>query len=104
MYKNSRLYSVISYITWIGLIVAFILHDKNDTLVRRHINQALILNLAETVSRVLYRIGGLFGVVAWVIDVVVFVLFIMGIIRAFKMSEEPLPIIGGWDLIGNPKN
>ncbi len=104
MYKNSRLCSVISYITWIGLIVAFVLHDKNDTLARRHINQALILNLIETASRVLYRFGGIFGIIAWAADIAVFILFIMGIIRAFKMSEEPLPIIGGWDLLGKPKN
>ncbi len=99
MYKNSKLYSIISYITWIGWIIAFVARDKNDPLVRRHVNQALILNLASTVVSLLARIGGAMGIICFVLDLALLVLYIMGIIKAAKMSEEPLPLVGGLEII-----
>ena len=100
MDKNVRIYSVISYITWIGWIIAFVKHDKDDKIVRRHLNQALVLNVIETVSRGIDRIGGVFGTIGTVIDVACLVLFIMGIVRAAKQSDEPLPIIGDINWLG----
>ena len=99
MNRHSRLYSIISYITWIGWIVAFFARDRDDGLVRRHLNQALIINLAETAGRLIGRLGGIFNVVGDIIDIAVLVLFIMGIVRAIRMSDEPLPIIGEYTLI-----
>ena len=99
MNKHTKLYSVISYITWIGFAVAFFCRDKDDQLVRRHLNQALIINLIETAARIIGRLGGIFGVLAEIVDLCVLVLFIMGIVRAFKLSDEPLPVIGGITLI-----
>ena len=101
MYKNSKLYAVISYLTWVGFIISLLLRDRNDTLVRRHLNQALIINIMESIGAVLIRMGGIFGLVGEILDLAVLVLFIMGIVRAFKMSEEPLPLIGGITLIEN---
>lgn len=99
MNKNTKLFSVISYITWIGWLVAFFLSEKDDTLVRHHLNQALIINLIETVGSLLIRMGGLFGVIGEVVDIAVLVLFVMGIVRAARLSDEPLPVIGGIHLI-----
>ncbi len=99
MNNNSRLYAVISYITWVGFLISFILRDKNDTLVKRHLNQALLINLAQTVGGILIRIGGIFATVGTAINVISVILFIVGIYRAFKMSEEPLPIIGEYSII-----
>ena len=95
MEKHSKLYSVISYITWVGWLCALLLRDKDDALVRRHVNQALLINIIETVGSLLSRLGGVFGVLGTVIDIACLVLFIMGIVRAFRMSDEPLPLIGG---------
>ena len=47
MYRHSKLYAVISYITWIGFIIAMVARDPADPLVRRHLNQALIINLIK---------------------------------------------------------
>ena len=99
MYRHSKLYAVISYITWIGFVIALIARDPGDPLVRRHLNQALIINILETVARLLARIGGVFGFASDLIDLVCLVLFFMGIYRAFKMDETPLPVIGDIELI-----
>lgn len=99
MKKNSRALSVISYITWIGWLVTFVLHDKKDRLVRQHLNQALVLNLIETVSGLLGRIR-LLSRVCTVVDLACLVLLVIGVVRALKMSREPLPLIGGINLLG----
>lgn len=94
MNSNTKLYSIISYITWIGWIIALLLRDKNDEMVRHHLNQALVLNIIASIAGILGKIGGLFGVIGWVIGVACFVLSILGIIRAFKLSSDPLPVVG----------
>ena len=98
MYKNSKLFAVLSYITWIGFVVSFLLRDRNDTLVRRHLNQALIINLIGTVGTILTRAGGILATGGSILGIACFVLSIMGIVRALRMSEEPLPYIGEYTL------
>lgn len=88
--------AVVSYLTWIGWIVAFFMGDRKDPFTLRHLNQALVLNLIETVGALIARMGGIFGTVGGIIDIAVLVLWIMGIARAAKGSDEPLPIIGDW--------
>ena len=99
MNKNSRFCAVACYITWIGFIIALVKRERGDALVHRHMNQALILNLASTVSNVLSRYGGLIGTLLDLVSIACLVLLIIGIIRAFQMDERPLPVIGGFDLI-----
>ncbi|MBR1758515.1 MAG: hypothetical protein IJ744_07305 [Lachnospiraceae bacterium] len=99
MNKNSKLFSVVGYLTWIGWFIALLARDKSDTLVRRHLNQALVLNVISMVATVLTRLGGILAVIGDVIAIATFVLAIMGIIRAFQMREDPLPLVGGIDVI-----
>ena len=94
MYAHSKLYSVLSYITWIGWIISFILRDKRDELVRQHLNQALIINVGSSIGAFLTRFDGFLGWAGSCIDVAALVLTILGIVRAFKMSAEPLPLVG----------
>jgi uncharacterized membrane protein len=99
MYKNSKLLSVLSYFFWVGWIIALLTREKDDTLVRRHLNQALVLNIVETLIGYVQRMGGLLRAASGIVGFACFVLFIMGIVRAVKLSEEPLPLIGELELI-----
>lgn len=92
--EHRKGFAILSYITWIGWIIAMVKWDRQDTLVKRHLNQALALNVIETVFGAIARLGGVFNTIGNIVDVVVLVLFIMGIVRAVKESEEPLPIVG----------
>lgn len=98
MYRNTRLFSVISYITWIGWIIAFIARDKNDQMVRHHLNQALALNIVGVLVSVGTNIGGTVAKIAMIISFLALVLTIMGIYRAAKLSDEPLPIVGNFSI------
>ena len=99
MNNRSKGLAIASYITWIGWLIAFFKRDRSDTLVRRHMNQALILNLIATVASLIGRFGSIFRTIYFVVDLAVLVLIIMGILRASKGSAEPLPFIGEYTLI-----
>ena len=98
MYAHSRLYSVLSYITWIGWIISFILHDRRDDLVRQHLNQALIIAICSTIGTFMTRFDGIIGWAGGVVGFATFIFVIWGLVRAFKMSAEPLPLIGEFRL------
>ena len=92
--RNSKRNAILSYVTWIGWIFVYLTRNRNDQLVRRHLNQALVLNVLETVGGICARLGGFLRPVGTVIAIGGFILLVMGIARAMKMSDEPLPIIG----------
>ncbi|MGX8774920.1 MAG: DUF4870 domain-containing protein [Bacillota bacterium] len=98
-YKNTRLCSIISYITWIGWIIAFIIRDKRDRVTLQHVNQALNLNIVGILVSAGSRIGGVIGWAAGIIAIGALILTIWGIVRAVQMSDEPLPIVGNFRII-----
>lgn len=98
--KKDKVAAIISYLfTWIGWVIAFIIRNKDDELSGHHLNQALVLHIATTIVNLLGRIGGVIGWIANIIDIGILVLVIMGIVRAAKGSDEPLPIIGDIKLL-----
>ena len=99
MKKYTKLFSVISYLTWFCWIAAFFFHDKDDKMARQHLNQALAVNVLSSLGTILARRGGLIGFAGGIIDLAALVFLIMGIYRAVKMSDEPLPLIGDIKLL-----
>lgn len=98
-FKNTRLCSVISYITWIGWIIAFILRDKRDQVTLQHVNQALNLNIVGILVSAGSRIGGVIGWAAGIIALLALILTIWGIVRAVQKNGEPLPIVGNFRIL-----
>ncbi len=97
--EKSRTAAVISYITWIGFIIAICIGDRSDKFTVHHLNQALILNILSIVGGVLEVIPLIGGMAAGLVGLVVLVFWVMGIYRAATGSMEPLPIIGDYHLI-----
>ena len=91
--KNKGLAEV-SYITWIGWLIALLARKKDDTLVKHHLNQALVIWIISTVFGLVAKLGGIFATISGIIGIVCLVFIIWGIIRAAGGSEEPLPLIG----------
>ena len=77
--------SIVAYITWIGLIIAFCAGDKEGA--KFHLNQALVIFLFGLLVWIpcLGQIWGIFIIVCW----------IMGLIAAINQEEKPVPLIGG---------
>lgn len=97
--KYPKLPAIVSYLTWVGWIVAMLLRDKEDRFTTRHINQSLAINLLETLGTWLAARKFLGGVPGEVIDLVVLILWIMGIVRAGKGSDAPLPVVGRVNIV-----
>ena len=99
MNQKSNLAAVIAYITWIGFFVAFVIGDRSDDFTRMHLNQALVLNIAGIAAGVIAIIPLIGTIAGGIIEVAVWVLDIMGIVRAATWRMDPLPFVGGFRLI-----
>lgn len=76
--------SIVAYITWIGLIIAFCAGDKEGA--KFHLNQALVIWLFSLFSLIpcLGFFWAIFMLVCW----------IMGLIAAINQEENKVPLIG----------
>ncbi|MCD7829857.1 MAG: hypothetical protein LUG58_05410 [Clostridiales bacterium] len=97
---------IVAYLTWIGLVVAFVAGDRQRS--KFHLNQALVLALIGVVWNVVYRIvywivrivtfgllTGILGALNAVVELVLLVFTIWGLVNAIQDVEKPLPLIGG---------
>ncbi|MDE7045797.1 MAG: hypothetical protein K2O97_12440 [Acetatifactor sp.] len=101
---DKKVTGIVGYITWIGLVVALLAGDKEGA--KFHLNQSLVLWVAELVLVVIARVAGFIPVVGLIVSLIVgvlqivlFVFWIMGLIHAIKEEETPLPIIGGIQIL-----
>lgn len=100
MNRNRNILAAAAYVTWIGFAAAFILGDKTDNVIRHHLNQALVINLAEIIGGVLAVIPLLGAILTLIVSIGAIILDIMGITSALNGSTVPLPYIGNIHLIG----
>jgi uncharacterized membrane protein len=95
---SNKTLSIISYITLIGWLVAFITgKEKADSLLKYHLKQALgltivsiILNITLTVIATIVPSLSFLSMVG----LAIFVLWVMGIINAASGAQKPVPVIG----------
>jgi len=90
---------IVAYITFIGWIIAFFAGDRENS--KFHLNQALVIAIVEIILSILGRILT-HGLLAWIVSIlsiILFILWLIGLIRAIKGSEQPVPIIGGIQIL-----
>ncbi len=87
---DTKTTGIVAYITWIGLLIAFLAGDKEGA--KFHINQSLVLVIASVIC-------GIIPIVGWIAEIAVLVFTVMGIISAVNGEEKPLPLIGGIKII-----
>ena len=97
--SKSQTVAIISYITWIGLIIAFFMRDKDDSYATHHVNQSLVIKLTELCAGLLTVIPLIGSIAAMVAAVGCTVLWIIGILRAIQGSTEPVPLVGNIKII-----
>ena len=101
---DAKVTGIVSYISWVGWLVAFLAGDKEGA--KFHLNQSLVLMICMTVLPILSGVGRLIPVVGFIISIVaslcslvLLVFWILGLVAACKQEEKPLPIIGGIQLL-----
>ncbi len=93
---DKKVTGIVSYLTWIGWIVAFVAGDKQGA--KFHLNQSLVLMLASLVTGVLAWIPVVDKVV-WILNIALFVLWVLGFIAAIKDEEKEIPLLGSIKLL-----
>lgn len=86
---DTKTTSIVAYLTWVGLLVAYLAGDKEGA--KFHLNQALVIFLFSLLSVIpcIGWIWGIFMVVCW----------IMGLVAAINQEEKEVPVIGKIRLI-----
>lgn len=87
--------AVISYITIIGLIIAFVMNkDKKDAFAAYHIKQSLGL----VATGLALGLVGMVPFIGWIINILgIFILlymWVIGIMNAINEKENPVPFLG----------
>lgn len=98
--SNEKVFNVLAYIGILFLVG--LIADGQNPRVRFHVNQGLVLFLAEVIVGVICGVVGaipligiLGGILSGVASIAGLVLMIIGIVHAANDEEVPLPIIGG---------
>ncbi len=88
---------IISYLTIIGWLLAYFCGTRHESAF--HINQSMLLILANIIWGIAAKVLVFIPIVGWiaivVIQLVIFVFWVMGIWSAIQGTEKPIPIIGG---------
>ncbi len=91
---NGKTIAIISYITLIGWIIALVMHSSNKTkLGAFHIRQVLGIMLVGIALSIVGRVMGVL-MFMWVLNVAVFVLWVIGLVGAVNGEEKEVPILG----------
>lgn len=90
--QEGKTMAIISYITWIGTLIAFVMNnDKHNSFAAFHIRQMIGLSLFSVgVS----FIGKYAWFVAGILGIGLFVLWIIGLIGAINGEEKKVPFVG----------
>ena len=106
MEDNGKTVAILSYCTFIGFIIALVLHFQNDKNNRSslgifHIRQVMgiiFTSIALGISTVIFTFIPILG---WIIAICIylsyfalFVFFIIGLVNAINGEEKPLPLVG----------
>lgn len=81
---DTKTSSILAYITWVGLLIAFVAGDKDGA--KFHLNQALVIFLFSLLS--------LIPCIGWIWAIFMLICWIMGLIAAINQEEKPVPLIG----------
>jgi len=92
--KNNSI-AVISYLTLIGLVIAFVMNnEKKEEFARYHIRQSLGLNIAALALSFVNVIP----ILGWIVSIVGFFvllyMWIVGLMNAINGKEKAVPILG----------
>ena len=91
--QEGKTAAIISYLTIIGLVIAFIMNNsKKNTFSSFHIRQSIGITLLS----IAVNIAGSFlgNTIAGLLSLLILVLIIIGLIGAFKGEEKRIPILG----------
>lgn len=91
--KEGKTAAIISYLWWIGFIIAFIMNNaKKNSFASFHIRQSLGINLLSIAAGFVSRY--VHGTLGYIIGVAVFVFWLIGLFSSIQGEEKKVPLLG----------
>ena len=91
---NGKTIAIVAYLTLIGWIVAFIMHNNNKTeLGAFHIRQMLGIIIVGIVLNVIGVFSGI-SILFWICRIFAIALWALGILGALQGEKKPVPVLG----------
>ena len=91
--QEGKLMAIISYITWIGTLIAFVMNnEKHNSFAAFHIRQMVGLSLFSFLSGFLSKYISVFGF--GLIGMFLFILWVIGFVGAIQGQEKKIPLFG----------
>lgn len=92
---ENKTIGIVAYLTVIGLLIAFVMNqEKKDAFGTYHIRQALGI----TVSGIALSFIAIIPILGWIVAILgsllLFVMWIMGLINAINGNMKPVPVFG----------
>lgn len=101
---NKKTTDIIAYISPIGFLISYFAGTREES--RFHLNQSLVLILAEVIVEIADKIldiiplvGVVSSVVLGIVAIGLFVLWITALVSAIKGEEKPVPVLGEIQLL-----
>jgi len=95
---NGKMIGIIAYLSLIGWIIAFVMHNSNKTeLGAFHIRQMLgivIVGFALYICNIVLAIAIGSAILGWVIQIAMFVFWLIGFMGALQGEKKPVPLLG----------
>jgi len=94
--EEGKTMAIIAYVTIIGLIIAFFMNNsKNNEFAKFHIGQSVRISILAIANSVIGQfLPGMLSIVSTIISIGVLVLWVLGLINAINLKDEPVPLIG----------
>ncbi|QOD61657.1 hypothetical protein H9I45_04185 [Polaribacter haliotis] len=92
--KDGKVIAIISYITIIGTLIAYILNkDKKNYFASFHIRQALGIGILYLINQwIIYAYMG--RTAGWAVGIFIFVLWVIALIGVIQDEEKKVPVLG----------
>ena len=86
--------AIIAYLWVIGLVIAFLMNStKKNAFASFHIRQAVGLIAIHLIIQLVDRFLGM-GMLTWVFDIGLLILWVLGIFSAIQGEEKTVPLLG----------
>ncbi len=96
---DGKTIAIISYFTWIGWIIAFVLYNSNKSqLAAYHLRQTLALMILSILVYIVQIMLLFIPFLGWAVAILLWiglvVLWVLGLLAAINSEEKPMPVIG----------
>ena len=95
--ENAKLTGIVSYLYWIGWLIAFFGGDREGAKV--HLNSSAVLYLLFIICNLADNLGSVMANIFHCVEFGLAILWIIGFVYALKGENKELPLIGGIHII-----